>query len=76
MYNDKQAKMDVLSDIGNWADGLALERVKSRKQAAQQPPAAMERPAEQEAAPPADQDDAGELSLEDIMNLTREYEGQ
>ena len=74
MYNDKKAKMDVLSDIGQWADGLALERVKARKQPPQQAPEAMEKPAVQVA--PAQQDEAGELSLEDIMNLTREYEGQ
>jgi flagellar motor switch/type III secretory pathway protein FliN len=69
-------KIDVLNDIMGWADSMSMERIKRKKG----PPPSMEQettPTDAEASPadlaemkPKEED---ELSLEDLMNLEKEY---
>jgi hypothetical protein len=68
-------KSGVLDDIMSWADQVSLDRIKARKQpqvASQESPL-MEQPEQPPAESPPDENDG--MSMEDMMNLAREYEG-
>lgn len=67
-------KIDVLNDICSWADGMSMERIKRKKA----PPPSMDQEAFVAEASPADlaerkPQEEDELSLEDVMNLEKEY---